>query len=173
MTEQPLLITFAGHPGSGKTPIAYYLSQNLNLPIFNNDAIRTEVHEDALSSNLDVKLYESKRESRLKKMLDGDRSFIYDASVDRRWDELRKELNHLGYRFFIIGFNLSPEFRTKVWVAKGSSASPDQLAKWQEDQRSFFERYGSDVGLTITDSNFAQRLELALSAVTPLIKVTN
>ena len=170
MTEKPLLITFAGHPGSGKTPVAYYLSQNLNLPIFNNDAIRTEVHEDTLSPDFDNRLYESKRQSRLSNLLDTRRTFIYDASVDRRWKDLRKELHRLGYRFFIIGFNLSLEFRTKVWAAKGSSASPEQLARWQEDQRNFFSEYGAEVGLVITDSNFARRFELALSAVTPLIK---
>ncbi len=40
------VILFAGAVGSGKTPISNYLSYKLNLPIYNNDAIRSEVIED-------------------------------------------------------------------------------------------------------------------------------
>ena len=40
------LITFTGAVGSSKTSIAHFLSSRFGLPIFNNDAIRTEVLED-------------------------------------------------------------------------------------------------------------------------------
>ena len=35
-------ITFAGAVGGSKTPIANFLSTKLNLPVFNNDAIRSQ-----------------------------------------------------------------------------------------------------------------------------------
>ena len=43
---QKICITFAGCVGSSKTPISNYLSTKLNLPIFNNDAIRSEIIEN-------------------------------------------------------------------------------------------------------------------------------
>lgn len=46
MKNKKICITFAGAVGSSKTPISNYLSTKLNLPIFNNDAIRSEVIED-------------------------------------------------------------------------------------------------------------------------------
>lgn len=51
-----ICILFAGPIGSGKSPIANYLSYKLNLPIFNNDTIRTEVREDLLK--MDVEEYQ-------------------------------------------------------------------------------------------------------------------
>jgi len=44
--ENKFCLTFAGAAGSSKTPISNYLSTKLLLPVFNNDAIRTEVIED-------------------------------------------------------------------------------------------------------------------------------
>jgi cytidylate kinase len=46
MNNKKICITFAGAVGSSKTPISNYLSSRLNLPIFNNDTIRSEVIED-------------------------------------------------------------------------------------------------------------------------------
>jgi len=43
MKKEKFVILFAGAVGSSKSPIANYLSPKLNIPIFNNDAIRFEV----------------------------------------------------------------------------------------------------------------------------------
>lgn len=56
--KSPYCITFAGPVGSGKTPIAYYLSWNLALPILNNDSMRTETQEDR--GELDMQTYTKK-----------------------------------------------------------------------------------------------------------------
>ncbi len=77
------IVTFAGPPGSSKTPITNYLSGKFGLPIFNNDSIRTEVTEDLLKFS-----EEEFRQRSLKRLNDlfnqGD-SFILDASIDREW----------------------------------------------------------------------------------------
>ncbi len=44
--KQPICITFAAPVGSSKTPISNYLSGKLNLPIYNNEAARSEIIED-------------------------------------------------------------------------------------------------------------------------------
>jgi adenylylsulfate kinase-like enzyme len=63
-------LTFAGVVGSSKTPITNYLSGQLNLPVLNNDAIRTEVLEDLGEFNFDeyIKRRNERAESILKKI---------------------------------------------------------------------------------------------------------
>lgn len=86
------IVTFAGSPGSSKTPIATYLSGKFGLPIFNNDSIRTEVTEDLLKFN-----EEEFRQRSLKRLNDlfnqGD-SFILDASIDREWKNYQECLSN-------------------------------------------------------------------------------
>ena len=67
-------ITFAGPIGSGKTPIAYYLSWNLRLPILNNDSMRVETQED--EGELITDVYISKKDKRLKDIIDRKIDFI-------------------------------------------------------------------------------------------------
>lgn len=81
--KNKFLITFSGPIGSSRTSIAYYLSWKLNIPIFNNDSIRTEVIED--TGLLNIQEYEKRRDERLKEIVEKNISFIYDASVDREW----------------------------------------------------------------------------------------
>jgi adenylylsulfate kinase-like enzyme len=65
--KKKVCIIFAGAVGSSKTPISNYLSIKLNLPIFNNDAIRSEVIEDLgfFDSNEHIK----RRNSRLEEII--------------------------------------------------------------------------------------------------------
>lgn len=63
--NQGYCILFAGAIGSGKSPIANYLSYKFNLPVFNNDIIRTEVKEDLL--RMDEEEYERRRSQRKKR----------------------------------------------------------------------------------------------------------
>ena len=71
------LITFAGAVGSSKTPIAHFLSLRFGLPIFNNDAIRTEVLEDL--GVFDEEEYKRRRDTRLKELAEKNVSFITKA----------------------------------------------------------------------------------------------
>ena len=84
------VVTFAGPVGSSKTPIAHHLSYTFNLPIFNNDTIRTEVAEDLLQ--FDNEEFRKRARKRIKNIVDRDLPFIYDASVDRTWEEIKQIL---------------------------------------------------------------------------------
>ncbi|RJO60112.1 hypothetical protein C4544_07185 [candidate division WS5 bacterium] len=164
MKKQPLCILFAGPVGSSKTPVAVYLSWNLGLPIFNTDAIRTEVLEDILENNLESELIPKRRDERLAKMISSKKSFIYDASIDRTWPEMKKELEENGYKYFVISFDITNEFLKKLWNAKKYDAW-ELFDGWCEDHLSFVKKYREEVGLTITDDNFSARLDESLEAV--------
>lgn len=161
--ENKFLITFAGPMGSSKTPIAYYLSYRLNIPIFSNDCIRTEVIAD--TGMLDEREYLRRRDARLEDIGHRGLSFIYDASVDREWDKLKEGIKPLGYRTFVISIDLSKKFLMDLYTrgmehdrgyAKYLVRIDDSLA----EHKSFLANHPSEVGLHINDENFADRLEL-------------
>jgi len=104
---KPKCILFAGAPGSSKTPVAIYLSWNLGLPVFNNDAIRREVAEDTLRRicSQDPEFVKRQKE-RIDKFFKKRKSFIYDRNVDCTWEETKEKLNKYGYEYFLISFNL-------------------------------------------------------------------
>lgn len=74
--------------GSSKSPIANYLSYNLNLPVLNNDCIRVEVTEDL--SFLDQEEYERRKTERVNALINSEINFIYDASIDRIWPKFKE-----------------------------------------------------------------------------------
>ncbi len=158
--SKPICIAFATAAGVGKTPVAHYLSINLNLPIFSNDSIRTEVRED--KSELDEDVYNQRRDERLKHLLKTGHSFIYEASVDRKWPSLKKELEENGYRFFIISFDLSTKFIEHLYDTKGYG-NREFLPGWINDHRNFLEDYRADVGLMIDNSTYPERLKKSLA----------
>ena len=155
-------ITFAGVPGSSKSPIANHLSWNLGLPIFNNDTIRTEVKEDLLK--FDQKEYEKRRDERAINLMDSRKSFIYDASVDRMWETHSKRLEKRGYEVFIISLDLSESLLDNIYRAKGYTEFA-QLGLRQPEHDKFLEEFGHLVNLHIDDEGFPRRLELSLGAV--------
>lgn len=162
-SEKPVLIAFAGPIGSSKTPIATYLGCTFNLPVFSNDAIRKEVIED--TGSLVEKEYEKRRDERLFQLAEKHISFIYDASIDRRWSDLKKELEARGYRWFIISLDLSFEFVEKLHRTKQYSESAEYLAKNFKEHGTFLEQFGDDIGLSIADETFPERLKLADEAL--------
>ncbi len=83
----PICVTFAGCIGSSKTPIATYLSYKFGLPIFNNDALRSEIIEDFREFREDE--YISRRNARCLELIESKKSFIFDASVDREWAKMQ------------------------------------------------------------------------------------
>jgi predicted kinase len=151
---------FAGPAGCSKTPTATYLSCQLNLPIFNNDAIRTEVIEDF--KVFDQEEYVKRRDDRLKKIVESGISFICDASIDREYKQIKELLDQYGYQKKIISFDLSREFLKELFQAKNYTEI-NSIETWLNDHNQFLADYNQEVDLHITDENFAERLNLSLS----------
>jgi hypothetical protein len=163
MDHAPFVITFAGVVGSSKTPIASYLSWNLGLPVFNNDAVRCEVMEDLL--RFDDKEFRARRDERIRAIVRGSTSFICDASMDREWRGLRPLLAERGYRWFIISLDLSEGFLLKLFEVKEYHESAQRLDQLLKEHAAFASAYRDDVSLRITDEEFPQRLAICLRAV--------
>jgi hypothetical protein len=159
MSDKQFCVTFAGVVGSSKTPIAYYLSQRFNLPILNNDAIRTEVIEDYLELNQDE--FEKRRNIRGNQLLQSGDSFIFDTSIDRGWKELKDYLNRYDYKYFIISLDLTKDLLTKLYQAKGYTDSLLRLDQLILDHDKFVEEYANEVQVHITDQDFKDRLEIS------------
>lgn len=162
MSRLKYCIAFAGVPGSSKTPIAHHLGWNLNLPLFNNDILRTEVVEDC--GYLDQPIYEQRRDERLRQILSIGRPFIYDASVDRQWGARGHDILEAGFDVFIISMELSKDFLVKLYQDKGYT-QVDQLDERIAEHEHFIKEYGHLISLQIIDADFPQRLGTALSAV--------
>jgi len=161
--KKPLCITFSGAIGSSKTPIANYLSGKLNLPVFNNDALRSEIIGDL--GFLDEKVHGELKERRIKEILEKRISFICDASVDRQWETLKSWLQKYDYDFFIISLDLSKDFLIKLHKNKGKYESLLRLDKFMADHNLFIDKHADEISLHINDSNFKDRLSLAYKAV--------
>jgi len=143
VNNKKICITFAGAVGSLKTPISNYLSTKLLLPIFNNDAIRSEVIEDI--DIFDNEEYIKRRDSRLEEILKNVNlnSFIYDASVDREWEKLKKKLISYNYDFLIINLDLSKIFLEKLYKAKKYFKSLEHIDKLIQDHNNFINQYSN------------------------------
>ncbi len=162
-THKPVCITFAGVVGSSKTPIATYLSWNLGLPICSNDAVRSEVVEDLL--HFDEDEYQQRKNARMRSLMESKKSFLCDVSVDRRWKELREQLNKNGYSWFLISLDLSKELVEKLYAAKEYAVSSKTLDQLLDDHEQFLAKHDADIALHITDETFLQRLSLSLEKV--------
>jgi hypothetical protein len=163
-----LCVTFAGAAGSSKTPIANYLSGRLNLPVFNNDSLRTEVTEDLGVFNEDE--YLKRRDECVRFILKSGFSFIYDASVDRQWKILRQWLEENNYDWFIIGLDLSRDFLVNLYKIKNYDATLFNLDRFIIDHQKFLNEHDQEVGVHISDDQFNNRLNIALEAVRNFIK---
>ncbi|MFH0927984.1 MAG: hypothetical protein V1821_00755 [bacterium] len=157
------LILFAGAVGSSKTPIAHHLSYHLKLPIFSNDAIRTEVIEDI--GRFDEREYLKRRDARLYELLGSGASFIYDASIDREWENRRSQVAELGYEVFIISLDLSRAALERLYRAKGYQESAKRLDELMNDHGNFIASHQKDIALHLNDQNFGNRLTLSLDGV--------
>lgn len=169
--KEKICITFAGAVGSSKTPIAYYLSWKFNLPIINNDSIRTEVTEDLLTFSQEE--YKKRRDERLKEILSAGKPFIYDASVDRKWSEFKKQLEEAGYHWFIINLDLSKGFLTKLYQTKGYTESLKRIDQLLTEHQVFLTNHNSEINVHITDQTFSNRLGISAKALAAWIKVNN
>lgn len=161
-------ILFSGAVGSSKTPIANYLSYKLNLPVFNHDAIRTEVLEDLSVFNEDEFIY--RRDKRGQEILLSGISFIYDASIDREWKRLKPRLQEAGYQYYIISLDLSLNFLTKLYTIKHYDESLARIDDLIFDHQNFLKEYNEEINLRIDDSTFYDRLKISYDAVSQILK---
>jgi hypothetical protein len=160
-------ITFAGVVGCSKSPVANYLSGKLNLPVLNNDSIRTEVIEDLGEFN--EKEYIKRRDERAKSIIKNGVSFIYDASVDREWDLGYQWLKEADYKWFVISFDLSENFLIKLYKAKKYHESLTRLEQLITDHQKFIVKHKTEVGVHISDAQFIDRMEVAYQAAKEFI----
>jgi len=168
MAQKKFCLLFAGVPGCSKTPTAIYLSLKFSLPVFNNDAIRTEVKED--KGFFHEEEFLKRRNERLKEALEKGNSFILDASVDRRWQEVKEKLLFYGYDYCLISFNLGKDFLIQLYKAKKYADFFKDLDKLFADHENFLQYYQGDVYLNLTETDFPQRLTLAYQAVGRFLK---
>lgn len=175
-TDKPFVITFAGPPGTSKTPIAFYLSHTFKLPIIQMDAIRMEVREDLLiDSASDQRVRDEfmrRARARYQPLLQQRVCFIDDSSADRSWKQNPGDqyfqLTEAGYRYFIISMDLSKEFICSLHGANKSVLS-HVADKYFDDHQKFLDAYASDVGIHITDQVFPQRMQLCEDAITKFL----
>ena len=122
-----IFISYAWATGCWKSPITNYISTKLWLPTFNTDAIRSEVTEDLLEFNMN----EAKKriKERLNLVIQEGSSFIYDASVDRTWWDLKEILIRNWYEFFIISIDLDKETLLDFYKIKWYSESMKMIDK--------------------------------------------
>lgn len=158
-------ISFAGVPGSGKTPVSFYVSWNTGLPIISNDATRFEVREDL--GRFDDTEYLRRRDERVDAVLASGRSFIYDASVDRSWKEMVPRLERHGYTYHVISFDLDEQFVANLYRAKEYADPADD--HFFAEHAAFLKNYGGVVATSITPANYRDRLALALAGATSFL----
>jgi hypothetical protein len=166
--KRPICITFAGVIGCSKTPISNYLSCKLGLPVFNNDAIRSEIIEDL--GFFDEKIHTEKRNELISDILKNKRSFICDASQDREWANFKKIILEHGYDFFVISLDLSKDKLEELYKNKNYNESLLRLDQLILEHNKFIENYSRDIGISINDSDFERRLELSYLSTSLLFK---
>lgn len=168
--SKPYAIVFAGVPGSSKSIIAHYLSCEFNLPIFNNDIIRSEVKEDLLAENINIPHvlaeYNKRVVDRHEHVLDLQRPVILDASVDRLWGtKTRQQLIDHGYDRYLISLDWSFEFMANLYAKTLRPKAIEQLPGYQKQHETFLADYAQDINLHLNDQDFINRNILASEAL--------
>lgn len=158
-----ICITFAGVPGCGKTPITNYLSTTYNLPVFNNDALRSQIIEDIWY--FDSKKHIILRNERLRNIIQSWISFICDASIDRIWEWFKKQLKENDYDIYVISFDLSKEKIIELYQNKEYHSFMDIIDQTIKDHHNFISQHLSDINYSITDEIYTQRIELSSTAL--------
>ena len=166
---KPFVVVFAGVPGSSKSIVAHYLSEVFGLPIFSNDNLRFEVREDLLLDDITSpkanEEYEKRSTARRREMLARGRSFILDASVDRRWATLKPELEQVGLRWFLIDMELSRSFMKQLYQKTGRPNAVLELDAYFQQHQDFMAKFAGEVHLKITDETFKDRLHVSEAAL--------
>ncbi|MFN7160867.1 MAG: hypothetical protein ACK4NC_04650 [Candidatus Gracilibacteria bacterium] len=158
-------ILFAGMVGSSKIPIVQFLSCNLGVPIFDNDAVMAELIEDHMNFDVDQNEFAIKRDKRMYDLLTSEYSFVFASSIDGRWEYLKQILIENDYNIFIISIDLSRTFFEKLYIAKGYADSTERITLLYEQHEEFLKHFNNDISLHIKDEEFSDRLELSLEKV--------
>lgn len=162
------LLTFAGPIGSSKSPIAHYLSQKLNLPILCNDIVRTEVIEDL--GFLDESEFRSRAHLRALDLMKSGKSFIFDASIDRQWPNLKKLVDKYHYQTFVISLDITYPFLKKMHKDKNYAGFASRLRENFDSHQDFKKNYSELISFSITNKNFPKRLHISQKAVKSWLK---
>jgi hypothetical protein len=157
------IVAFAGPVGSSKTPIANYLSSQFYLPIFNNDAVRTEIIEDLGEFNEEE--FRHRVLSRVENLFRSNVSFIFDASIDREWKNYSQKIQESNYQIFIISLDFSRDLLKKIYLAKGYKESLSCLDQLMADHQQFLAESKNIINLHLFDPDFTQRLVLSEKAL--------
>lgn len=161
--DKHFCILFSGPIGCSKTPIANFLSTELNLPVLCNDVMRTETTEN--NDGFDQIKYENLRDSRLQKLFERKLSFIYDASIDRDWLKLKEWLHEFNYNYFVISIDVTEKFLRHLYELKQYHESLSVIGRSLNDHDNFIKKFGEEIGACISEKDFSRRLEVALEAV--------
>lgn len=163
MKFKNICVSFAGPIGSSKSPVANYLSTRFNLPIFNNDNIRTEVIEDL--GYLEEEVFKKRWQERLNVIVEKEISFIYDASIDRYWKRSLEKFSETKYKFFIISMDMSKSFLKKLYRVKNYSDSLERIETVFIDHQDFVKGFNRVVNVSINDENFRERMKVCERAL--------
>ena len=169
--KKPVCITFAAPVGAGKTQIAHYVSWNLGIGVFSNDVIRNEIqaeHSTPLDHNPDE--YFKRRDERIHSVLELGRSFIYDASIDRRWEEYSPIVQEAGFDTLVVSLDWSRGLWESMVVHKGYDPKSAQCNTWFAQHEDFVRKHGEVISLSLQDEHFSQRLEYTLEHIRALLK---
>jgi len=153
-------ITFAWAWWCWKSPIANYLSINFWLPILNSDNLRSEIIENLWY--LDEGLFRKVFFERLTKVLSDWFPIILDLSVDREWSNIKLLLEKYDYKYFIISFNLTKNFLSKLYFDKGYENFVPDIDRYLREHEKFLDEYKKDIYVEITDDIYINRLEIIL-----------
>ena len=161
-------ISYAGAIWCGKSPITNYISTKLWLPVFDTDAIRSEVVEDLMKFD-EIEINKRIKE-RLNSVIEDWKSFIYDASIDRtRWI-LKEILIKNNYNFFIISIDLDKDTLLSFYKAKSYSESIKMIDKVYEDHQKFLKDFWEDIDMHIDIKTYKNRLKNVYRAVNKWIQ---
>ena len=161
-------ISYAGAIWCGKSPITNYISTKLWLPVFDTDAIRSEVVEDLMKFD-EIEINKRIKE-RLNSVIEDWKSFIYDASIDRtRW-VLKEILIKNNYEFFIISIDLDRDTLLSFYKAKSYSESIKMIDKVYEDHQKFLKDFWEDIDMHIDIKTYKNRLKNVYRAVNKWIQ---
>lgn len=159
----PLVITFSGVPGSGKTTIAKLLEEKYKAIRINNDQIRDIVGETLHSKDVDyietfIVPYLEKLRPEL--IMSPNKIIILDSSIDRRYEAVSKFYENAGYKFFIIKLDF-PREEIEQRIKNRNENFEDYLAKlddWWQDFENFSQMRKADFVIKIGDKNEINKL---------------
>jgi len=163
-----LIVCYAWAIWSWKTPITNYISTKLWLPVFDTDAIRSEVREDLLVWDEDE--VKNRANNRLNSIIKEWKAFIFDVSVDRTWWNLKEILLENHYNYFVISIDLDKKTLSSFYNAKWYDESMQRIDKVYEDHEKFLKDFPDDINIHINETNYQNRLENVYKVVNQRIK---